>query len=69
VIDRFREGVTIAPALARGDSEAGPDLADVRVRGRLEAAVIDLLDESSAGRTSRPAARRARVSKRSPAGI
>jgi DNA topoisomerase I len=42
VIDRFLAGVTIAPALgalARG----GPDLADARVRRRVELAVLELL--------------------------
>jgi DNA topoisomerase I len=43
VIDRLQAGVTIAPGLASG---AGPDLSSTRVRGRVEKAVLDLLDEA-----------------------
>ncbi len=46
VIDRYHAGVTIAEALK---ASKGPDLADARVRKRIEAAVLELL--SDAGRT------------------
>ena len=52
VIDRYREGVTIAGALALGRRAGGPDLADTRVRGRIESAVLELLDESAGARSS-----------------
>ncbi len=44
VLDRYRDGTTIEGALRelRGD---GPDLADTRVRGRVERAVLELLAE------------------------
>jgi DNA topoisomerase IB len=42
VIDRFLAGVTIAPALG-ALAEGGPDLADARVRRRVELAVLELL--------------------------
>jgi DNA topoisomerase-1 len=54
VIDRFHAGVTIADTLGNveqlGGSHDGPDLADARVRGRVEAAVLNLLAEASPGR-------------------
>jgi DNA topoisomerase I len=43
VVDRFKDGTTIAPALGRV-SEKGPDLARPRVRRRIELAVLELLD-------------------------
>jgi DNA topoisomerase I len=43
VIDRFRAGTTIAPALARS-ADSGPDLADAGVRRRVEAAVLEMLE-------------------------
>jgi len=46
VIDRYQAGVTIAGALAR-DTADGPDLADARVRARVEAAVLELLADAS----------------------
>ena len=42
LIDRFHAGHTIAPVLERLPS--GPDMADMRVRARIERAVVDLLD-------------------------
>ncbi|HEX5852298.1 MAG TPA: DNA topoisomerase IB [Solirubrobacteraceae bacterium] len=46
VIDRYHAGVTIAGAL--GDvARGGPDLAKTRVRGRIEAAVLDLLADAT----------------------
>jgi DNA topoisomerase IB len=42
VIDRFKAGATIAPALG-ASSDGGPDLARPRVRRRVESAVLDLL--------------------------
>jgi DNA topoisomerase I len=42
VIDRYHAGVTIAPAL-EGLSSDGPELADIRIRARIEAAVLELL--------------------------
>jgi DNA topoisomerase-1 len=45
VIDRYRDGTTIEGAL-RGSGGDGPDLADTRVRGRIERAVLELLDEA-----------------------
>jgi DNA topoisomerase I len=44
VLDRFREGVTIAAA--PGAVAQAPDLADARVRARVEAAVLELLEQS-----------------------
>jgi DNA topoisomerase I len=41
VIDHYHAGATIAPALGR--IARAPDLADARVRARVEAAVLDLL--------------------------
>jgi DNA topoisomerase I len=52
VIDRYHAGVTIAHAL---EASKGADLADARVRKRIEAAVLELL--SDAGRTGRKATR------------
>jgi DNA topoisomerase I len=49
VIDRYQAGVTIAPALGRL-AGGGPDLADARVRTRVEAAVGELLAEAPAHR-------------------
>jgi DNA topoisomerase IB len=45
VLDRYRDGETIAPALEKlaGD---GPDLGDALVRAKVEAAVLDLLDHA-----------------------
>jgi DNA topoisomerase IB len=42
VIDRYHAGVTIAPTLERLD---GPNLADRRVRARIETAVLELLED------------------------
>jgi DNA topoisomerase IB len=42
VIDRFKAGMTIAPALGATSGD-GPDLARPRVRRRIELAVLDLL--------------------------
>jgi DNA topoisomerase IB len=44
VIDRYHAGVTIAQALK---ASKGPDLADARVRKRIEAAVLELLSDAS----------------------
>jgi DNA topoisomerase IB len=46
VIDRYHAGATLARTLADIPAE-GPDLADTRVRRRVEAAVLELLAESS----------------------
>jgi DNA topoisomerase I len=46
VIDRYHAGATIARTLADIPAD-GPDLADTRVRRRVEAAVLELLAESS----------------------
>lgn len=43
VIDRYRAGVTIAPTLRSCAANGGPDLTDMRVRRRIESAVLDLL--------------------------
>jgi DNA topoisomerase-1 len=43
VIDRFHAGVTIAPAIG----EVGPDLGKVRVRARVESAVLELLGDAT----------------------
>jgi DNA topoisomerase IB len=43
VVDRYREGATIARAL--GPVAADPDLADARIRARVEAAVLELVEE------------------------
>jgi DNA topoisomerase I len=45
VIDRFQAGATIASSLGEVAAE-GPDLADGRVRRRVESAVLDLLAEA-----------------------
>jgi DNA topoisomerase I len=45
VIDRFHAGVTIAPVIAEG----GPDLSKVRVRARVESAVLELLEDAADG--------------------
>jgi DNA topoisomerase I len=45
VLDRYRDGETIAPALEKL-SGGGPDLADARVRRKVETAVLDLLDRA-----------------------
>ena len=42
VVDRFKAGTTIAPALGSASSD-GPDLARPRVRRRVESAVLELL--------------------------
>lgn len=44
VIDRYHAGVTITRALK---TSKGPDLADARVRGRIERAVLELLRDAS----------------------
>jgi DNA topoisomerase IB len=49
VIDRYYAGVTIAETI-EDSAASGPDLADARVRGRIEEAVVDLL----AGTSDRP---------------
>ncbi len=49
VIDRYQAGVTIAPAL-EGLAGEGPDLADARVRARVEIAVGELLADAPAAR-------------------
>jgi DNA topoisomerase I len=46
VIDRYHAGATIASTLADVAAD-GPDMADTRVRRRVEAAVLELLAESS----------------------
>jgi DNA topoisomerase-1 len=46
VIDRFHAGVTIAPALGELPA-AGPDLANARVRRRVETAVLELLADGA----------------------
>jgi DNA topoisomerase I len=46
VIDRFHAGVTIAPALG----SAAPDLASPRIRGRVERALLELLDHGAQSR-------------------
>lgn len=43
VIDRYRSGTTIANILRSCAAAGGPDLADMRVRRRIESAVLDLL--------------------------
>jgi len=53
VIDRYHARITIAETL-EGLSAEGPDLADVRVRRRVEAAVLELLGD--AGRVQSKAA-------------
>ena len=45
VIDRFKAGVTIAPALGSPATD-GPDLARPRVRRRVESAVLELLEDA-----------------------
>jgi DNA topoisomerase I len=45
VIDRYRDGDTIASTLGELSAD-GPDLGDTRVRTKVEAAVLDLLDPS-----------------------
>lgn len=46
VIDRYRAGTTIAPALQQLPSGA-PDLAQMRIRSRVEAAVLELLADAA----------------------
>jgi DNA topoisomerase I len=46
VIDRFHAGVTIAGTLDEALLGSGPNLADMRVRKRVEAAVLELLAEA-----------------------
>jgi DNA topoisomerase IB len=48
VIDRYQAAVTIAPALER--LPEGPELANPRTRGRIEAAVLELLADAPAVR-------------------
>lgn len=45
VLDRYRDGETIAPALSKLSAD-GPDLGNARVRAKVEAAVLDLLDHA-----------------------
>lgn len=45
VIDRYQAHVTIAPALGEMAGD-GPDLADMRIRARIESAVLELLAEA-----------------------
>ncbi len=47
VIDRYRAGVTIADALPGAGGTNGPDLANVRVRRRIEKAVLELLADGT----------------------
>lgn len=47
VVDRYREGVTIAPTLERLGPR-GPELSDMRVRRRIEQALLELLGEQHA---------------------
>jgi len=54
VIDRYHAGVTIAPTL---ESLGGPDLADSRIRRRIEQSVLELLaDTGQVSQTTRKAA-------------
>jgi DNA topoisomerase I len=53
VIDRYHAGVTIAETLEETPSQ-GPNLADARVRERIETAVLELMSDAS--RTVRKAA-------------
>ena len=46
VIDRYLAGVTIAPAIG-AVAQAGPNLADARVRRRVEGAVLELLADAA----------------------
>jgi hypothetical protein len=46
VIDRYHAGATIAQTLERVPAK-GPDLADVRLRRRIEVAVLELLGEGA----------------------
>jgi DNA topoisomerase I len=46
VIDRFHAGTTIVEALPAGSPAGGPDLADARVRRRVESAVLELLGDA-----------------------
>jgi DNA topoisomerase I len=50
VIDRYHAGVTIASAL-EGLPPSGPELADRRIRSRVESAVLELLDDAPPART------------------
>jgi DNA topoisomerase IB len=43
VIDRYRAGATIASELSSCAANGGPDLTDMRIRRRIESAVLDLL--------------------------
>jgi len=45
VIDRYHAGVTIAPTIKDLPAD-GPDLANTRVRGHIEAAVLELLTDT-----------------------
>jgi DNA topoisomerase IB len=53
VIDRYRSGWTIAPALEAAGGD--PDLADERTRARIEAAVLDLIREQDSPALERAA--------------
>jgi hypothetical protein len=65
VLDRFRDGYTIEPVLELGDE---PDIGQPAIQGRVEEAVLDLIDEprgsklvgkaASPGRRSRSRARK-----------
>ena len=48
VIDRFHAGTTIAATLSAAARRRGPDLANARTRARIEAAVVELLDDAPA---------------------
>jgi DNA topoisomerase I len=48
VIDRYQAGVTIAATLGRLPAR-GPDLADTRIRKRVEGAVLELLADAETG--------------------
>jgi hypothetical protein len=53
VIDRYQSGWTVAPAIERLGGE--PDLADMRVRAQVEAAVLDLIREDDSPALARAA--------------
>jgi DNA topoisomerase IB len=53
VIDRYQSGWTVAPAIERLGGE--PDLADMRVRAQVEAAVLDLIREDDTPALARAA--------------
>ncbi len=53
VIDRYRSGWTIAPAIQAAGGN--PDLADERIRSKIEAAVLDLIREEDSPALARAA--------------